>query len=1061
MFGGSLEIGVFYPTEGKVGLLKLEALNWPGRFIDVLERRQVRQVFAGYDYSCVISNTERLFAAGGATGQRKPHAGVFRRVRVYPAHRRQWRTRPHRTAISWGRNNEFGQVGHGPSGALRRQRPGAVRGLPQMYRVLAVACGESSSLALLSSGEIYAWGSNDLGQLGLGDTEPRSEPAKIGGSAVGVPFRGIAAGFQHCLAVSRSGHVYAWGNSRHGRLGLGNVDEDDGKHCECSPKLVPDLPIAKHVSGGGSHSAILAPKGKLLMCGSNRHGQLGLPRTKKSALVQRYVFSEVAHVSQGVRLVECGNQHTLCLTFDGTVVGFGSNSEGQLGIGRISDCEERPVPAMLRQGADTKKLLVFALAVTMDHSCVLALPAPERRDQLDRYVSEGSCLPRSSVHSAGGRLEFSPVERTSSVGGLGRLSLCCGHSSPSVDHDDDEGADGGLARTVSLPAHAVPRLSTKRSQPIPPIQEDEETAEGIEDAELPATLSQGLGTLPRNNSYVKFRMPTEDGSPTSTKSEVVLLKPLVQPGVASKAFVALSPGDLLEMIRDARRTEQWRETTRALCATLRCPSETWLKTVLNSSFHFQGSPRPFLDSEVLHTALELLMDAAPVEVHDAVLDAAASGLDLLTAPEDGGNAGANVGVECRYSSNEVHAASYVPVVAFSFCPPQGIFFELGIYFLDMVNDIVQITTFLLHGDWWFAGFMSFFVLLSLYITVQIMSELSKLERCDPVGEARLSLARRVPTEAWEGMLRMERNVEAPSTGLIGPYGAALLQLTPLQAASCLYGLLSSANAMAQGRLQGEVKAGAVASAYALKAIRPMKATALFAWYLGAFTAELAAFAVASATLHPIVIVPGYMLGAVANTAAAWWGGSEDFLFVAARSCITVSVAMAGNHTKSFLRNNSSRERGPGFIPAASILLRFITWAALCFLDLPQGLVPFGSLGRPMGLPANATSMFLTEEVGFGACSWPATGELNSASTIFNTCLLLLAMVLVPIHMCIVVGMLLFNPIYACAADNLPLKEEVEAKQREIDAFATQNEEMNGECTELCLLSEWDSNSDSD
>ncbi|OLQ13970.1 putative E3 ubiquitin-protein ligase HERC4 [Symbiodinium microadriaticum] len=66
------------------------------------------------------------------------------------------------------------------------------------------------------------------------------------------------------------------------------------------------------------------------------------------------------------------------------------------------------------------------------------------------------------------------------------------------------------------------------------------------------------------------------------------------------------------MIRDARRTEQWRETTRALCATLRCPS------VLNSSFHFQGSPRPFLDSEVLHTALELLMDAAPVEVHDAV-----------------------------------------------------------------------------------------------------------------------------------------------------------------------------------------------------------------------------------------------------------------------------------------------------------------------------------------------------------------------------------------------------------------------------------------------------------
>ena len=121
----------------------------------------------------------------------------------------------------------------------------------------------------------------------------------------------------------------------------------------------------------------------------------------------------------------------------------------------------------------------------------------------------------------------------------------------------------------------------------------------------------------------------------------------------------------------------------------------------------------------------------------------------------------------------------------------------------MANDTVQITTFLLHGDWWFAGFMSFFVLLSLLITVGLMSKESSLERFDPLGEARLSLARRVPTKAWELMLSCERVVEAPGTGLIGPYGAALLQLTPLQAASCLYGLLSSAKAMAEGRLQAE------------------------------------------------------------------------------------------------------------------------------------------------------------------------------------------------------------------------------------------------------------------
>ncbi|CAE7731105.1 unnamed protein product [Symbiodinium sp. CCMP2592] len=421
---------------------------------------------------------------------------------------------------------------------------------------------------------------------------------------------------------------------------------------------------------------------------------------------------------------------------------------------------------------------------------------------------------------------------------------------------------------------------------------------------------------------------------------------------------------------------------------------------------------------------------------------------------------------------------YVPVVAFRFCPPSGIYFQLGMYLLDMVNDVVQIGTFLLHGDWWFAGFMSFFVLGTLYVTIGDVSDNSELKRFDPLGEARLCLARGVPTRVWEDLLSYERNLEAPSTGLIGPYGAALLQLTPLQAASCLYGLVSSAKAMAEGRLNTEVSNGSGgAETPALKAVRPAKAAALFAWYLGAFAAELAAFAVASATLHPILIVPGYMLGAAANGAAAWWGGSKEFLELAVISFGAVTLAMAGHQTKSFLKNRPwvKAGGGPGFIPAASILLRFITWTALCFLDLPDGLVPFGSLGRPMGFPvlrekflepaaacweavacftshfsitveteANATSMSLTEEVGFGACSWPATGELSSASTIFNACLLFFAVVLVPIHMCIVVGMLLFNPIYACAADNLPLKEEVEAKQREIDRFATQNEQASGQ-----------------
>ena len=218
-----------------------------------------------------------------------------------------------------------------------------------------------------------------------------------------------------------------------------------------------------------------------------------------------------------------------------------------------------------------------------------------------------------------------------------------------------------------------------------------------------------------------------------------------------------------------------------------------------------------------------------------------------------------------------------------------------------------------------------------------------------------------------------------------------------------------------------------------------------------------------------------MANAVTHHLGGGWDAWKHFL----ASCAMPVVAMEGAQTKAFLKGNDVQ--GPGWIPAAFILIRFFTWAGLCFLDLPHGLLPLGSLGRPMGFPVlqakflrpaaacrealvcftsqtwiatetetNSTMSF-TAEVGFGACAWPATDELNTASTIFSTCLLCLAVVLVPLHMRVVIGMLVVNPVYGCGADDLSLKAEVQAKQREIDNFASENEQAARQHTELSLL----------
>ncbi len=85
-----------------------------------------------------------------------------------------------------------------------------------------VAAGYDHSLALLADGSVLAWGDNSYGQLGN---------ASFGGfSATPAPVAGLkgiaalAAGWIHSLALGSNGHIYAWGSNGYGQLGDGSPE---------------------------------------------------------------------------------------------------------------------------------------------------------------------------------------------------------------------------------------------------------------------------------------------------------------------------------------------------------------------------------------------------------------------------------------------------------------------------------------------------------------------------------------------------------------------------------------------------------------------------------------------------------------------------------------------------------------------------------------------------------------------------------------------------------------------------------------------------------------------
>ena len=92
--------------------------------------------------------------------------------------------------------------------------------LPKGVKVTAASAGLMDSMALTSTGRVLAWGVNEAGELGNG-TFNRSQVPVFVHLPTNVRIVAISSGRQHCLALSKAGKVYAWGDDNAGQLGDG------------------------------------------------------------------------------------------------------------------------------------------------------------------------------------------------------------------------------------------------------------------------------------------------------------------------------------------------------------------------------------------------------------------------------------------------------------------------------------------------------------------------------------------------------------------------------------------------------------------------------------------------------------------------------------------------------------------------------------------------------------------------------------------------------------------------------------------------------------------------
>jgi alpha-tubulin suppressor-like RCC1 family protein len=179
---------------------------------------------------------------------------------------------------AFGANGE-GELGNATNNGSPNPNPSPVQvSLPGASGpVVQAAAGNGYSLAVTSTGQLFTFGSNRYGALGRpensGSFNPTPTPGLVSLPGASGPVVEVSGGSEHSYAVTASGQLYAFGDNQFGELGIAANAGTENPNPTPSPVSMPG-PIVQ-IGGGEIHGLAVTSTGQLLSFGSNSEGELG------------------------------------------------------------------------------------------------------------------------------------------------------------------------------------------------------------------------------------------------------------------------------------------------------------------------------------------------------------------------------------------------------------------------------------------------------------------------------------------------------------------------------------------------------------------------------------------------------------------------------------------------------------------------------------------------------------------------------------------------------------------------------------------------------------------
>lgn len=241
--------------------------------------------------------------------------------------------------------NKYGQLGVG-----KNSEELAFTSTPlklELPSIKQISSGYRFVICLSYEGVLYSFGHNMYGQLGNSGYENSVYPTTID-TMRGKDIDFVECGGVFVICKLLNNEIYAWGDNSEGTLGIGRKISSIStpEKCEDWPDDVVDIKCS-------SHTLVLTSVGEVYSCGGNEHGELGrdlspeeefsrdndndyydpgLPYSGKLQIIES--LSEIIRI-------ECGHECSLCIDVNNNLYAFGNNNCGQLGFG---DYENRATP---------------------------------------------------------------------------------------------------------------------------------------------------------------------------------------------------------------------------------------------------------------------------------------------------------------------------------------------------------------------------------------------------------------------------------------------------------------------------------------------------------------------------------------------------------------------------------------------------------------------------------------------------------------------------------------------------------------------------------------------